>query len=374
MRSEAISSRAVVLRAFGEPLVVDEFPVPPAGDGAAVVAVDYGGVCGTDPHLQAGHLDVPTPLVLGHEGLGTVHDLGNGVEHDVNGAPLRRGDRVMWASSISCGHCAPCRLRREPTLCENRRTYGVNRPTTAEPPLSGAWAEYIYLREGTAIVRLPDLVESLAAMSLACAGPTIIHAFERRPVRVGEVVVVQGSGPVGLAAAALAELAGAAKVVLAGGPEARLRLAAEMGIGDAQVNVVEADDPADALGEVIELTGGHGADLVIECTGVPAAVDQGMRLARRGGSYLVVGQYTDGGDTVINPHQIVYRRLDVLGSWAFTGAHLAEYVRLLPKLAERFDLARLVTTYALADNAAALREVSGGAVMKAVLVTGSGPA
>jgi threonine dehydrogenase-like Zn-dependent dehydrogenase len=106
---------------------------------------------------------------------------------------------------------------------------------------------------------------------------------------------------------------------------------------------------------------------------VPAAVDQGMRLARRGGSYLVVGQYTDGGDTVINPHQIVYRRLDVLGSWAFTGAHLAEYVRLLPKLVERFDLARLVTTYALADNAAALREVSGGAVMKAVLVTGSGP-
>jgi D-arabinose 1-dehydrogenase-like Zn-dependent alcohol dehydrogenase len=96
-------------------------------------------------------------------------------------------------------------------------------------------------------------------------------------------------------------------------------------------------------------------------------------LARRGGSYLVVGQYTDGGDATINPHQIVYRQLDVVGSWAFTGAHLAEYVRLLPRLAERFDLARLVTTYALADNSVALHDVAAGAVMKAVLVSDSGP-
>jgi hypothetical protein len=76
---------------------------------------------------------------------------------------------------------------------------------------------------------------------------------------------------------------------------------------------------------------------------------------------------------LINPHQLVYRQLDVLGSCAFTGAHLAEYVRLLPRLVERFDLARLVTTYTLVDNAVALRDVASGAVMKAVLATGPGP-
>jgi threonine dehydrogenase-like Zn-dependent dehydrogenase len=182
-------------------------------------------------------------------------------------------------------------------------------------------------------------------------------------------VVVQGSGPVGLAAAALAQLAGAAKVVLAGGPAPRLELAAELGIGDAHVNVVEAEDPADALREVLRLTGGRGADLVIECTGAPVAVDQGMRMARRGGTYLVVGQYTDGGNATINPHQIVYRRLDVLGSWAFTGAHLVQYVMLLPRLVERFELARLVTTYALADHGNALHDVANGTVMKAVLAS-----
>jgi threonine dehydrogenase-like Zn-dependent dehydrogenase len=213
-------------------------------------------------------------------------------------------------------------------------------------------------------VRLPDGVDPLAAMALACAGPTMVHAlYERRPIRLGETVVVQGSGPVGLAAAALAQLAGAATVTLLGGPASRLALAAAVGIGDRHVNLVEADDQAAVL------AGLEGADLVVECTGVPAAVAQGLYLPRRGGDYLVVGQYTDAGPTAVNPHQLVYRQLNVVGSWAFTGAHLADYVRLLPALSGRFDLARLVTTYPLTDPMAALQAVGDGTVMKAVLAT-----
>ncbi|CAL2069772.1 MULTISPECIES: zinc-binding dehydrogenase [Streptomyces] len=362
--------RAVVLTEFGKPLELRKFPVPPAPEGGMVVASHCGGVCGTDLHLQQGHLEVPTPLVLGHEGLGTVHQLGAGTAADVNGAPLSVGDVVMWASSIACGDCVPCRIHREPTLCENRRTYGVNRPVDQEPGLSGAWADYICLRPGTAVVKVPEGIDPLAAMAFACAGPTMVHAlYERRPVRVGETVVVQGSGPVGLAAAALAELSGAERVILVGGPQARLRTAAEAGIGDHHVDIVGAADQATALAEVMELTGGRGADLVIEATGVPAAIDQGLRLARRGGSYLVVGQYTDSGDTTVNPHQIVYRQLDVVGSWAFTGAHLVQYVGLLPALTRRFDLARLVTRYDLEEHGRALADVAAGAVLKAVLVS-----
>jgi threonine dehydrogenase-like Zn-dependent dehydrogenase len=360
-------SRAVVLHQFGEPLRLDEFEVPSAQGGGLVAASMYGGICGTDIHIQQGHLDVPTPLVLGHEGLGVVHELGPNNRRDVNGAPLHDGDRIMWASSISCGRCSECVVHREPTLCVNRRTYGVNRPTTVEPALSGSWADHIYLREGTTVVKVPDQIDPLDAMSLACAGPTVVRALtERRPITVGEVVVVQGSGPVGLAAAALAELAGAAEVIVVGGPEARLRLAPELGIGSRHLNIVDSPDHEQTIAEVVELTGG-GADLVIECTGVPAAVGEGLRMARRGGSYLVVGQYTDAGDALINPHQIVYRNLHVVGSWAFTGGNLVEYVRLLPKLLERFPLGRLVTTYPLEDHATAMRDVAGGSVVKAVL-------
>ncbi|QIZ01821.2 zinc-binding dehydrogenase [Streptomyces sp. S1D4-11] len=360
-------SRALVLEEFDQPLKLREFDLPPAPAGGLVVACGYGGVCGTDLHLQKGHLAVPTPLVLGHEGLGVVHELGPGTGVDAAGRPLRVGDAVMWASSIACGVCVPCRQYREPTLCEQRRTYGVNRSTAEEPALSGAWAEHIVLRPGTTVVRLDPGVDQVAAMSLACAGPTVVHALhERRPVRLGETVLVQGSGPVGLAAAALAQLSGAGKVIIVGGPAERLRLAAEAGIGDVHIDIAGAATPQEVPAEVLEATGGLGADLVIECAGVPAAVAQGLSLARRGGSYLVIGQYTDAGDTVLNPHQIVFRQLDVIGSWAFSGAHLVEYVKLLPALTARFDLARLVTVFPLSDHAEALARVSDGSVMKAV--------
>jgi threonine dehydrogenase-like Zn-dependent dehydrogenase len=363
-----LSARAVVLERFGEPLALRSFEVPSAGPGELVVACDYGGVCGTDVHLWQGHLGIPVPLVLGHEGLGTVHEIGPGAGHDAEGHPLTAGDAVMWASSIACGVCVPCRQYREPTLCENRRTYGVNRPVTQPPALSGSWAEYIFLREGTTVVRLPDGVSPLAAMSLACAGPTMVHAlYDRRPVRVGETVVVQGSGPVGLAAAAFAQLSGAARVIVVGGPAGRLELARRARVGDEHLDIVSGDDRDKVLDQVRELTGGRGADLVIECTGVPTAVSQGLRLARRGGTYLIVGQYTDAGDALVNPHQIVFRQLDVLGSWAFTGAHLADYIRLLPALTARFDLEVLVTPYPLASADQAVAAVSAGSVMKAVL-------
>lgn len=358
------TSRAVVLAEIGTPPAVAEFAVPATPAGGLTVACRYGGICGTDLHLARGHLDVPTPLVLGHEGLGRVHEAG-GTVLDADGRRLEPGDQVMWASSIACGRCRACSRYREPTLCEHRRTYGVNRPTTEGSPLSGSWADFITLVPGTTVLRLSPGVDPVAAMSLACAGPTMIHAGERRPVRLGETVVVQGSGPVGLAAAALAKLAGGT-VIIVGGPPARLAAAAAAGIGDEHVEVIEAGFDS-ALAAVLDRTGGRGADLVIECTGVPEAVDQGTRLARRGGDYLVVGQYTDSGNAWFNPHQIVYRQLSVLGSWAFTGAHLAEYVRLLPALTAAFDLRSLVTEFPLAAVDRALREVAAGSVLKAVL-------
>jgi len=363
------TSRAVVLKEFGQPPAMDEFDVTPPVPGGMTVACRYGGICGTDLHLMHGHLDVPVPIVLGHEGLGEVHELGMDHAEDANGQPLEPGDTVMWASSISCGQCHACQLLHEPTLCQHRRTYGVNRSTTTGQPLSGSWADFISLDPGTAVIKLPPGVAPLAAMSLACAGPTIVHAlWERRPVKLGETVVVQGSGPVGLAAAALAQLAGA-HVIIVGGPPSRLATARAAGIGDTHVEVVESGDVNAALATILARTNGFGADLVIECTGVPDALEQGTRMVRRGGSYLVVGQYTDSGNAWFNPHQIVYRQLHVIGSWAFTGAHLNEYVRMLPALTERFDLQRLVTTFTLERFNGALAQVASGTVMKAVLTS-----
>jgi threonine dehydrogenase-like Zn-dependent dehydrogenase len=178
-------------------------------------------------------------------------------------------------------------------------------------------------------------------------------------------VVVQGSGPVGIAAAIYAGLAGADPIVLVGAPAGRLALAAELGIGTAHLDFTETDQLVE---HVVGLTpDGRGADLVIECTGVPDAVEQGLRMCRRGGSYLILGQYTDAGPAAINPHSIVHRQLDVLGSWAFGGAHLERYVAALPRVLRSHAVDRLVTVFDLADVNHALTAVRDGAVMKAVV-------
>ncbi len=364
-------SRAAVLTGFDRDIAIETFEVPPPPENGSVVEVLYGGICGTDLHLQKGHLPIPTPLVLGHEGLGRIHRLHPSLRVDAKGSPLKAGDIVMWASSISCGHCEACSFEKEPTLCDHRQTYGVNRSTTAGEPLSGAWADFICLESGTTIIKVPDGTDPIAAMALACAGPTMVHALQRRPVRLGEVVIVQGAGPVGLAAAAMAKLAGAARVILVGGPASRLRLASECGLADVCVDIVERNVD-DALNEAMSFTPrAKGADLVIECTGIPVAVSQGVHLARRGGSYLVVGQYTDSGNTDFNPHQIVRRQLDVVGSWAFSGEHLVRYVDMLPQLGAAFPLARLVRLFDLPDVNYAMREVAEGKVVKAVLKCGT---
>ncbi len=364
------TARGVVLRAFNQPLVVEEAPVPEPEAGALIAKVAYGGVCGTDVHLHHGHLPIPTPLILGHEAVGHVWKLGEGVTTDFTGAPLREGDAIAWSSNIPCGRCYWCVVERERVLCENRRVYGVNQRFDEWPRLSGGWAEFVYLQPGSAIFKLPPGITPEQAIALGCAGPTAVHGvLDVVGIDVGETVVVQGSGPVGIAAAMYAHLGGAARVILTGGPAARLDLAREMGVGDIHLDIFAVEDPAERLRLILaETPGGRGADVVLECAGVPAAVPEGMDAARRNGTMLVLGQYTDRGPTPINPHVITKKQLTMRGSWAFAERHYLGHLRNLPAMEARFGLAPLITRYALDDVNRAMADMARGEVMKPVLV------
>ncbi|MCA9877999.1 MAG: zinc-binding dehydrogenase [Thermomicrobiales bacterium] len=363
------SASGVVLNAFNAPLTLESAPIPEPEPGAVIARIDLAGICGTDVHLHHGNLPIPTPVILGHEAVGRVAKLGPGVIADYNGAPLREGDAIAWASSIPCGHCYWCVVEGERTLCETRRIYGINQRFDTGPRLSGGWAEYIYLQPGSAIFRLPSGTTPQQAIALGCAGPTAVHGVvEIVGINVGETVVVQGSGPVGLASAMYAQLAGAAKTIIVGGPASRLALAHEIGVGDVHIDIFAVPDPEERKRLVLaETPAGRGADVVLECAGVPGAVPEGFEFARRNGRYLVLGQYTDRGATPINPHVITRKQLKVYGSWAFAEPQYAKYVNTLPQLAARFDLERLITTYPLAEANQALADMARGEVMKAVL-------
>ena len=360
--------RAAVLTEFNAPLRLEVATMPDPGPGAVVARVGLAGVCGTDVHLHHGHLPIPLPVVLGHEGVGRVWHLGEGVATDFSGNPLRGGDAIAWSSNIPCGQCYWCVIAGHRTLCEARKVYGVNQRFDEFPGLSGGWAEAIYLQPGSAIFRLPDNMAPEEVIALGCAGPTAVHGvIEVAGITAGDTVVVQGSGPVGIAAAMYAHLAGASRVILVGGPSLRLNLAREIGVGDVHIDIFEFPDARERVRLVLDATPGRrGADVVLECAGVPDAVAEGWEMARRGGTFLALGQYTDRGPVPLNPHLITRKQLRIVGSWGFAEKHYLAHIQALPRLAARFDLPRLITRYSLDDANTALRDMGAGRVMKPV--------
>ena len=304
-------ARGVVLREFNAPLAIESAPVPEPGPGAVIAAVELAGVCGTDVHLHHGNLPIPPPVILGHEAVGRVRSLGEGVRADFTGDPLREGDAIAWSSNIPCGRCYWCVVAGERTLCETRKVYGVNQRFDEFPRLSGGWAESIYLQPGSAIFRLPDGVTPEQAIALGCAGPTAVHGvLDVAGITAGDTVVVQGSGPVGIAAAMYAHLAGAARVILVGGPAGRLELAREIGVGDVHIDIFAFPDPggaraAGARRDPRPARRRRGA-------GVRRGAGGGRRRVRDGPPrrpFLVLGQYTDRGPIPLNPHVITRKQL-----------------------------------------------------------------
>jgi len=322
------SARAAVLTAYHQDLEIRHYPVPEQpGPGEAIVRVEMAGICGTDVHLWKGELPVPLPVILGHESAGTLEAVGEGLERDWRGQPLKPGDRVTWASSIVCGECFYCRVKRQPTRCLARRAYGISYCCDQPPHLRGGYAEYIALRAGSSIFRLPDSLETVSLVGAGCALTTAIHGLERCPVSWGDVVVVQGTGPVGLAALAVARQSGAGKIIAIGGPAHRVELANSFGADE--VVDIASGEVEQRRTQVIEMTGGYGADVVIECVGHPEAVNEGIELCRDGGKFLVLGQYANAGSISFNPHTITRKQLEVRGSWGFEPRHLDSALRML---------------------------------------------
>ncbi len=361
------TAQAAVMSAFNRPIEVHEFPVPiELGPGEVLVKITLAGVCGTDVHLHKGQLNVPLPLIMGHETVGLIAGTGGSCE-DWLGNTLRVGDRVSWTVGMPCGTCAYCRLHRLPSRCANRKAYGVNTPCDAPPHFLGGYAQFHHLRAGTAIFKLPDDLPSEALVGAGCALVTAIHGYERMPLRWAESVVVQGAGPVGLAATALASDAGARPIIVIGGPAERLERCRRFG-ADVVIDIDEVKDPVKRRGMVMEHTGGLGADVVVECVGHPQAVAEGWPLNRDGGRYLVLGQYCDAGPTMLNPHLITHKELELHGSYGSEPPHWAKAISFLRARRERFPFHELIThRFKLSEVNEALAEVAGWRTGKAVI-------
>src|SRR5262249_33639117 len=262
--------------------------------------------------------------------------------------------------------CWHCLVAKAGTRCPKRRVYGIT--TSATEGLLGGWAEQIELKPGVRVVPLPDDLDAEDFMGGGCGAPTGFHAVERAGIALADTVVVQGSGPVGLNAAIFASLAGAGRVLVVGAPAVRLEAARRLGADDV-LDIGAVPDPAARVRWVRERTSGRGADVVIEASGSPAAVPEGLEMVRDAGTYVVVGQYTDAGDATLNPHaHLNRRRVPLRGWWGSEFPPLHRAVRLMARHAARFRWRELVSRQSpLEDACRALADMEHLSVVKALL-------
>lgn len=320
------SARAAVLTEYGEELSLREVPIPVPEPGALVVRVELATVCGSDVHAWQGalpdHLRIRPPLILGHEIVGTVAAIGSGAERDSVGRPLAVGDRVVWEHE-SCGACYACSVQREPTLCSHRRV-GMFSNCELPPYSAGGFAEYSYIWPRAGRLRVPDGVRSEWAAAASCALRTVVGAFERLgPIDFLSTVLIQGSGPLGLFATALAAVYRPRRLVVVGAPAARLEIAREWG-ADAVISIEEHPDPEARAALIAEHTDG-GPDVLFELSGARGAFAEGVRVAGRDARYAVVGTLGPGTQDV-EVSRITTRGLRIVGC---LGGDIGTYYKAL---------------------------------------------
>src|SRR5687768_6880729 len=235
---------------------VEDVPRPRAGAGEAVIRVTLTTICGTDLHIVRGKYPVRPGLVIGHEPVGVIEELGAGV------TGYKVGERVLVGAITPCGQCGAC-LSNHQAQCGHGEGYEAVGGWRFGNTINGAQAEYLLVPYAQAnLARIPDDLSDEQAVLLSDIASTGFAGAESGHVRIGDAVVVFAQGPIGLCATAAAKLMGASLVIGVDGDETRLAMARRMG-----ADVVLDYRHCDPVDEVTRLTGG-GADVAIEALGI----------------------------------------------------------------------------------------------------------
>src|SRR3546814_836721 len=206
------TAKAAIYTAPNEPFVVKDYPLRPVAVGEVLVRVRMSTICRSDIHSYEGKRPNPCPGILGHEIIGTIEEIGPGIEKDMRGDPLAVGDRITWSEYFHDGPCYYRDVLDMPQKCQGVRKYGHDHIDT-DPHFLGGFAEYCYIQPGTAILKLPDALSDEEATPLNCGVATMIAVTEAAAIAVGDTVVVQGLGLLGLYGCAIAKERGARRVI-----------------------------------------------------------------------------------------------------------------------------------------------------------------
>ncbi|TFV77375.1 NAD(P)-dependent alcohol dehydrogenase [Blastococcus sp. CT_GayMR19] len=339
--------KAVRVVGYHEPLQMDDVPAPEVtGPHDVIVRIGGAGVCRTDLHILEGQWaeksGVTLPYTIGHENAGWVHAVGSAVTN------VAEGDKVILHPLITCGLCRACRFGDD-VHCENNAFPGIS--------TDGGYAEYLKT-SARSVVRIDDTLEPADVAALADAGLTAYHAVAKaaRRLRAGDRCVLIGAGGLGhIGIQVMAALSPAEIVVVDRNPDA-VKLAVSIG---AHHGVVADGGQVE---EVLELTGGNGAEQVIDFVGEGGSTAEGIRMTRRAGDYHIVGY---GEDIVVPTIDLISTEINIVGNLVGSYNDLVE----LMALAARQKVTLHTAKYSLDDFQSALDDLDAGRVRgRAILV------
>lgn len=346
---------------------IREYPVLPAPSGYGRSSLLASGVCGTDLHIHRGKLDNDPETIIGHEFVGRLDD----INAQDNPEELKPGDNVIADIAVPCGKCPLC-LAGDDANCVNLGVTNAENVSVA-PHLYGGYAAENFTPVAN-LIKIPEGLDPVTVAGFACPGPTVFHSLalaKRAGVDISakEFAVVQGAGPVGLFAALALKALGVKKVIaVAGGRNpGKTEKLRTFGI-DEVISLSETTE--DGLKDrILELTGGLGADLCVECSGIPSAFGQALGFLRLRGVYLVPGQYSVSDGITINPEIITFNALHIIGSSQYSVCDVKEYLGFLTEHPDiTAKLSEAITTYHLSDVNRAFRDAEAGLNIKTVLI------
>jgi threonine dehydrogenase-like Zn-dependent dehydrogenase len=353
-----------------QPFVLQEYPVPDPEPGAILVKVQQANICGSDLHLWRGDYKPADPggsrfRSIGHEMVGIVAKLGRGVTHDSAGQPLREGDRVVYRYFYPCGRCRAC-LRRQTPRCLQAMRYRY--PPEVWPHFNAAYGQYYYVHPGQVIFRVPDNVTDEMAAPANCALAQVIYALERAHAGIGDRIVIQGAGGVGINAVAVARERGVEQIIVLDALPERLALAREFG-ADETICLRDLPNPQDRIARVRQLTGGWGADIVLELTGHADAFPEGVAMLGVGGIYVVVGNICAGHQASFDSSELVLYGRQVIGVMWYEPDSLYKALQLLSTRQQRYPFHKIIShRFPLREINRAFAEQDAGRVHRAALL------
>jgi alcohol dehydrogenase len=342
LRSSGATMRANVFHGPNE-IMVEEVPRPRAGFGEAVIRITLTTICGTDLHILRGEYPVKAGLVIGHEPVGVIEELGEGV------TGYEIGDRVLTGAITPCGQCRACLSAQWAQCGHGEHGYEALGGWRFGNTINGAQAEYLLVPNAQAnLAKIPDDLTDEQVVLLADIASTGFSGAESAKIKIGDAVVVFAQGPIGLCATAGAKLMGAGFIIGVESDPARMKMSRQMG-----ANVVLDPKQCDVVAEVKRLTSG-GADVAIEALGLQVTFENALRSLRPGGTLSSLGVYSgklavpyDAFAAGIGDYKIVTtlcpggkERMRRLMSMVQTGRFDP-----LPLITHRFSLDQIVEAY-----------------------------